>query len=134
MTGRPPRKTPSIAPKPLHARTYDLLWQAGWRAGTCSRHPAQGHRLGRAPRCQRTPVREAFRKLAHDGVLDPLGARRLSGASLRGLGDRGVYRRRAALEALAAPSKPRNAAAWRWPRRLLPTSPRRRRRCRATTW
>jgi DNA-binding GntR family transcriptional regulator len=88
--------------EPLHARTYDLLWQrlenGDLLAGTRLKDTDWAARLG----VSRTPVREAFRKLAHDGVLDPLGAggyqvHRFAASEIAEL-----YRCRSALEALAA--------------------------------
>jgi DNA-binding GntR family transcriptional regulator len=88
--------------EPLHARTYDVLWQrledGELPAGARLRDTDWATRLG----VSRTPVREALRKLAHDGVLDPLGpggyeVHRFSAAEVGEL-----YRCRAALEALAA--------------------------------
>lgn len=95
--------------EPLHARTYDLLWQrlenGDLIAGTRLKDTDWATRLG----VSRTPVREAFRKLAHDGVLDPLGAggyqvHRFAASEIAEL-----YRCRAALEALAAEEAARRA-------------------------
>jgi len=88
--------------EPLHARTYDLLCQrlenGDPPAGARLKDTEWAIRLG----VSRTPVREAFRKLAHDGMLDPLGAggyqvHRFAASEIAEL-----YRCRAALEALAA--------------------------------
>jgi DNA-binding GntR family transcriptional regulator len=97
--------------EPLHARTYDLLWQrledGGLPAGARLKDTDWAARLG----VSRTPVREAFRKLAHDGALDPLGAgghgvHRFAASEVAEL-----YRCRAALEALAAEEAARRGGA-----------------------
>lgn len=97
--------------EPLHARTYEVLWQrledGELSAGARLRDTDWAARLG----VSRTPVREALRKLAHDGVLDPLGAggyqvHRFSAAEIGEL-----YRCRAALEALAAEEAARRGGA-----------------------
>ena len=88
--------------EPLHARTYDLLWQrlesGELASGARLRDTDWAARLG----VSHTPVREALRKLAHDGALDPLDAggyqvHRFTAGEITEL-----YRCRAALEALAA--------------------------------
>lgn len=97
--------------EPLHARTYDLLWQrlesGELAAGARLKDTDWAARLG----VSRTPVREALRKLAHDGALDPLGAggyqvHRFSAGEIAEL-----YRCRAALEALAAEEAARRGGA-----------------------
>jgi DNA-binding GntR family transcriptional regulator len=98
---------------PLHARVYDLLWarltDGELPAGTRLKDTEWAARLG----VSRTPVREAFRKLAHDGALEPLGpggyqVRRFTAEEI---GE--IYRCRAALEALAAEEAARNGKALR---------------------
>jgi DNA-binding GntR family transcriptional regulator len=97
--------------EPLHARTYDLLWQrlesGELAAGARLKDTDWAARLG----VSRTPVREALRKLAHDGALDPLGVggyqvHRFSAGEIAEL-----YRCRAALEALAAEEAARRGGA-----------------------
>lgn len=87
---------------PIHVQVYDRLWE-----GLMSGELAAGQRLKDSEwsvrlGVSRTPVREAFRKLAHDGAVDALETvgykvRAFSASEVAGL-----YRCRAALEALVA--------------------------------
>jgi DNA-binding GntR family transcriptional regulator len=60
--------------EPLHAQAYGLLWDqlisGQLKAGQRLKDTECAEELG----VSRTPVREALRKLAHDGALDPQGA------------------------------------------------------------
>jgi DNA-binding GntR family transcriptional regulator len=96
------RIAPLSHSEPLHAQVYDQLW-AHLAAGTLAvgerlRDTDWSERLG----VSRTPVREALRKLAHDGVLDEqsIGGYRVHTFEPEELD--GLYRCRAALEALIA--------------------------------
>jgi DNA-binding GntR family transcriptional regulator len=87
---------------PLHAQVYERIWNslsAGeLPAGDRLKDTEWAARLG----VSRTPVREALRKLAHDGALDPQGpgGYRVHLFSPAEVDD--LYRCRAALEALVA--------------------------------
>lgn len=87
---------------PLHAQVYDHLWEvliAGeLPAGTRLKDTGWATRLG----VSRTPVREAFRKLLQDGALDPLESVGFRVHSFTPAEIAGLYRCRAALEALVA--------------------------------
>jgi GntR family transcriptional regulator of vanillate catabolism len=87
---------------PLHSQVYEHLWAAlidgDLPSGTRLKDGDWATRLG----VSRTPVREAFRKLVQDGALDPqdsVGFRVHAFTSEEVLG---LYRCRAALEALVA--------------------------------
>jgi GntR family transcriptional regulator, vanillate catabolism transcriptional regulator len=86
--------------EPLHAQVYERLWDqlisGQLKAGERLKDTECAAQLG----VSRTPVREALRKLAHDGALDPQGAGgyRVHVFSAEEIGE--VYRCRAALEAL----------------------------------
>jgi GntR family transcriptional regulator, vanillate catabolism transcriptional regulator len=87
---------------PLHSQVYEHLWTAlivgDLPPGTRLKDGDWATRLG----ISRTPVREAFRKLVQDGALDPqdsVGFRVHAFTSVEVLG---LYRCRAALEALVA--------------------------------
>ncbi|MDB5413545.1 MAG: GntR family transcriptional regulator [Rubritepida sp.] len=87
---------------PLHTQVYEHLWTAladgTLAAGDRLKDTVWAERLG----VSRTPVREALRKLAHDGALDPQGpgGYRVHRFSMEEVGE--LYRCRAALEALVA--------------------------------
>lgn len=87
---------------PIHVQVYDRLWE-GLISGelTASQRLKDTEwsvRLG----VSRTPVREAFRKLAHDGALDALDTVGYRVHAFSGSEVGGLYRCRAALEALVA--------------------------------
>jgi GntR family transcriptional regulator of vanillate catabolism len=87
---------------PLHSQVYDHLWDAltagELPAGTRLKDTDWATRLG----VSRTPVREAFRKLVQDGALDPLESVGFRVHSFTPAEIAGLYRCRAALEALVA--------------------------------
>lgn len=95
-------ETAIIHADPLHAQVYEKLWDAlasgALAAGDRLKDTAWAERLG----VSRTPVREALRKLAHDGALDPLGpgGYRVHRFSTEEVSE--LYRCRAALEVLVA--------------------------------
>jgi DNA-binding GntR family transcriptional regulator len=90
-----------IRNEPLYDQIYDVLWQRILAmeipAGARVRDVEWAEKLD----VSRTPVREAFRKLQKDGVIEPVGhgryiLKRIDAEELRSL-----YRCRAVLEALA---------------------------------
>jgi DNA-binding GntR family transcriptional regulator len=87
---------------PLHSQVYEHLWAAlidGELApGTRLKDGAWATRLG----VSRTPVREAFRKLVQDGALDPQDSVGFRVHAFSAGEVLGLYRCRAALEALVA--------------------------------
>jgi DNA-binding GntR family transcriptional regulator len=87
---------------PIHVQVYDRLWEglmAGeLPAGQRLKDTEWSVRLG----VSRTPVREAFRKLAHDGALDALETVGYKVHAFSPSEVAGLYRCRAALEALVA--------------------------------
>jgi GntR family transcriptional regulator of vanillate catabolism len=87
---------------PLHIQVYDHLWQALMAgelpAGTRLKDGSWAEKLG----VSRTPVREAFRKLVQDGVLDPLDSVGFCVHAFTPEEITGLYDCRAALEALVA--------------------------------
>jgi DNA-binding GntR family transcriptional regulator len=93
----------------LFDRIYDILWD---KIGTGEIQP--GHRLkdiewAEKLQVSRTPVREAMRKMQHEGILLPLNS---GGYQVRKLNDSDIidlYRCRAALEAVAAEDAAENA-------------------------
>lgn len=102
--------TPSTAGAPgplsagvaLHQQVYEHLWSAliagDLPAGARLKDSEWAGRLG----VSRTPVREAFRKLVQDGALDPLDSVGFAVHAFTADDLHGLYRCRAALEALAA--------------------------------
>ncbi len=95
----------------LFDRIYDIFWE---KIGTGEIQP--GHRLkdiewAEKLQVSRTPVREAMRKLQHEGILLPLNS---GGYQVRKLNDTDIidlYRCRAALEAVAAEDAAARASA-----------------------
>jgi GntR family transcriptional regulator of vanillate catabolism len=87
---------------PLHIQVYDYIWQALMAGelpeGSRLKDGAWAARLG----VSRTPVREAFRKLMQDGVLDPLDSVGFCVHAFTPEEVTGLYACRAALEALVA--------------------------------
>jgi GntR family transcriptional regulator, vanillate catabolism transcriptional regulator len=100
--------TPPIGPHPigqgapLHAQVYEHLWAAliggDLPPGTRLKDGDWATRLG----VSRTPVREAFRKLVQDGALDPQDSVGFRVHAFTSADVLGLYRCRAALEALVA--------------------------------
>ena len=87
---------------PLYIQVYDHIWAAlvsgELLAGTRLKDGDWATRLG----ISRTPVREAFRKLVQEGAMDPLGSVGFSVHAFTPDEVIGLYRCRAALEALVA--------------------------------
>jgi DNA-binding GntR family transcriptional regulator len=87
---------------PLHAQVYDHLWTAlidgELGPGTRLKDGDWATRLG----VSRTPVREALRKLVQDGALDPQDSVGFRVHAFTAAEVLGLYRCRAALEALVA--------------------------------
>jgi DNA-binding GntR family transcriptional regulator len=87
---------------PIHVQVYDRLWEglmAGeLPAGRRLKDSEWSVRLG----VSRTPVREALRKLAHDGAVDALETVGYKVHAFTPSEVAGLYRCRAALEALVA--------------------------------
>lgn len=87
---------------PLHLQVYEHLWAAliagELPAGTRLKDGDWAQRLG----VSRTPVREAFRKLVQDGALDTLDSVGFAVHAFTAAEVVGLYRCRAALEALVA--------------------------------
>jgi GntR family transcriptional regulator of vanillate catabolism len=87
---------------PLHSQVYEHLWTAlidgDLPSGTRLKDGDWATRLG----VSRTPVREALRKLVQDGALDPLDSVGFRVHTFTSEEVLGLYRCRAALEALVA--------------------------------
>jgi DNA-binding GntR family transcriptional regulator len=87
---------------PLHSQVYEHLWAAliagDLPPGTRLKDGDWATRLG----VSRTPVREAFRKLVQDGALDPQDSVGFRVHAFTAGDVLGLYRCRAALEALVA--------------------------------
>jgi DNA-binding GntR family transcriptional regulator len=87
---------------PLYIQVYERIWTALMAgelpAGTRLKDGEWAARLG----VSRTPVREAFRKLMQEGVIDPLDSVGFRVHAFTSDEVIGLYRCRAALEALVA--------------------------------
>jgi DNA-binding GntR family transcriptional regulator len=87
---------------PLYIQVYERIWAAltagELPAGTRLKDGEWAARLG----VSRTPVREAFRKLMQEGVIDPLDSVGFRVHAFTPDEVNGLYRCRAALEALVA--------------------------------
>lgn len=87
--------------EPLYDQIYEIVWQSILDGDVPMGQRLRDVEWAARLKVSRTPVREAFRKLQQDGILEPLGNGR---HVLKKIGPdelRSLYRCRAVLEALA---------------------------------